>query len=92
MLNPPAGADPGALARLLADPAHRLLRAKGFVRRGDGAMAAIQVVGNRWTVTEAPAEARSGLVCIGLKGQVDVAAVRREVAEAATVRTGTDTP
>ncbi len=92
MLNPPAGADPEALARLLADPAHRLLRAKGFVRQADGAMAAIQVVGNRWTVTEAPAEARSGLVCIGLKGQVDVAAVRREVAEAATVRTGTDTP
>ena len=81
-LDPPAGADPDALARLLADPAHRLLRAKGFVRRADGAMAAIQVVGSRWAVSEAPPEAPTGLVCIGLKGQADLAAVQRAVAEA----------
>ena len=82
-LDPPAGADPEALARLLADPAHCLLRAKGFVRRADGAMAAIQVVGNRWTVSEAPAGARLGLVCIGMKGQADLTAVARAVAETA---------
>ena len=81
-LDPPAGADPAALARLLADPAHRLLRAKGFVRRADGAMAAVQVVGNRWTVSDAPAGAQLGLVCIGMKGQADLAAIRRAVAEA----------
>ncbi len=81
-LDPPPDADPDALARLLADPAHRLLRAKGFVRQADGAMAAIQVVGNRWTVSEAPADAVPGLVCIGLKGQADLAAVQRAVGEA----------
>ena len=81
-LDPPAGAEPEALARLLADPAHRLLRAKGFVRRADGAMAAIQVVGNRWTVSDAEPEVAPGLVCIGLKGQADPAAVRRAVGEA----------
>ena len=81
-LDPPAGAGPDALARLLADPARRLLRAKGFIRRADGAMAALQVVGNRWTVSEAPPGAVPGLVCIGLKGQADLAAVRRAVAEA----------
>ena len=80
-LDPPAGADPEALARILADPAHRLLRAKGFARRSGGAMAAIQVVGNRWTVSEAPADAMAGLVCIGLKGQADPAAVQRAIAE-----------
>ncbi|MYF08730.1 MAG: GTP-binding protein [Rhodospirillaceae bacterium] len=81
-LDPPAGADPEALARLLADPGHRLLRAKGFVRRADGAMAAIQVVGNRWTVSEAPPEAPVGLVCIGMKEQADPAAIRRAIREA----------
>ena len=80
-LDPPAGADPEALARILADPAHRLLRAKGFARRSGGAMAAIQVVGNRWTVSEAPADAVAGLICIGLKGQADPAAVQQALAE-----------
>jgi len=89
-LDPPAAADPDALARLLADPANRLLRAKGFVRRPDGTMAALQVVGNRWTVSEAPADAPAGLVCIGMKGQADPAAIRRAVreAEAGTPATG----
>ena len=79
-LDAPDGADPDALARLLADPAHRLLRAKGFVRRPGGAMAGIQVVGNRWTVADAPGDAPPGLVCIGLRGEVDREAVRRAVA------------
>ena len=83
-LDPPAWADPETLARILADPAYRLLRAKGFVRRPDGVMAALQVVGNRWTVSEAPPEAPLGLVCIGLKGQADLAAVQRAVREAGT--------
>ena len=83
-LDPPAGVDPEALARLLVDPAHRLLRAKGFVRRPDGAMAALQVVGSRWTVSDAPAGALPGLVCIGLKDQADPAAVRRAIREAET--------
>ena len=79
-LDPPGGADPELAARTLADPAYRLLRAKGFVRRPDGSMAAIQVVGNRWAVSDAAAEAPAGLVCIGLKGQVDLAAIQRALA------------
>ena len=80
-LDPPAGTDPEALARILADPAYRLLRAKGFVRQPGGEMAVIQVVGNRWTVAKAPGDATVGLVCIGLKGQTDPAAVQRAIAE-----------
>jgi len=76
-LDPPDGADPEAVARILADPAHRLLRAKGFLRRPGGAMAALQTVGSRWAVSNAPAGAPAGLVCIGLKGQADIAALRR---------------
>ena len=82
-LDPPPSADPAALARALADPALNLLRAKGFVRRPDGAMAAVQVVGNRWAVADAAPDAPAGLVCIGLRDRVDPAAIRRSVAACA---------
>ena len=78
-LDPPDGAEPEALARILADPAHGLLRAKGFARRPDGGMAAIQVVGSRWTVSDAPPNAPAGLICIGLEGRTDFAALRRAI-------------
>ncbi len=78
-LDPPAGSEPESLARILADPAHGLLRAKGFARRPDGGMAAIQVVGSRWTVSDAPANAPAGLVCIGLEGRTDMAALRQAI-------------
>ena len=78
-LDPPADADPEALARILADPAHGLLRAKGFMRRPGGAMAAIQTVGSRWTVSDAPPNAPAGLICIGLEGRTDLAALRRAI-------------
>ena len=80
-LDPPAGAEPEALARILADPAHGLLRAKGFMRRPGGGMAAIQTVGSRWTVTDAPAKAPAGLVCIGLEARTDFARLRRAVSD-----------
>ena len=79
-LDPPAGADPEALARLLADPAHGLLRAKGFMRRPGAGMAAIQIVGSRWTVSDAPPDAPAGLVCIGLEAQADFEALKQAVA------------
>ncbi len=75
--DPPDGAEPEALARILADPAHGLLRAKGFMRRPGGGMAAIQTVGNRWSVSEAPPNASAGLICIGLEAQTDFSALRR---------------
>ena len=78
-LDPPEGAEPEALARILADPAHGLLRAKGFMPRPGGGMAAIQTVGNRRTVSEAPADAPAGLVCIGLEARTDFTALRRAI-------------
>ncbi len=60
-----------SLAERLADEQCALLRAKGFVMHEDGKIKLIQVVGNRWSVSDAPtslaAESVSlGLVCIGL--------------------------
>ena len=78
-LDPPEGAEPEALARILADPAHGLLRAKGFLRRPGAGTAAIQTVGNRWTVSDAPPDAPTGLVCIGLEERTDFATLRRAV-------------
>ncbi len=80
-LAPPAGAEPEALARILADPAHGLLRAKGFMRRPDGAMAAVQTVGNRRAISDAPANAPAGLVCIALEARTDFAALRKAVSD-----------
>ena len=80
-LEPPEGAEPEALARILADPTHGLLRAKGFMRRPDGGMSAIQTVGNRWAVSDAPPDVPAGLICIGLEGQADFAALRRAVSD-----------
>ena len=80
-LDPPEGAEPEALARILADPAHGLLRAKGFMPRPGGGMAAIQTVGSRWTVSDAPAKAPAGLVCIGLEARTDFPALRRAVSD-----------
>ncbi len=77
--DPPVGTQPEALARLLADPTHGLLRAKGFIRRPDGAMAAVEIVGSRWIVTDAPANAPAGLVCIGLEDRTDFTALRQSL-------------
>lgn len=70
--------DVKALTAALADPALGLLRAKGFVAGQDDKVYAVQVVGSRVNVTTAPAGAgKAGLVVIGLRGSIDLAAVER---------------
>lgn len=54
------------IAERLADPALQLVRAKGFVRTALG-MQAVQVVGRRWSVSQAPEGAKAGLVVISQK-------------------------
>lgn len=58
--------DAEAVAQKLADPSLKLIRAKGFVRTPDG-MRAIHTVGRRWTVSDAPVGATSGVVVIAEK-------------------------
>lgn len=56
--------DPEAFAQSLIDAG--FIRAKGFVRRTDGTLATIQVVGKRWDVTNAPDGVKPGVVGIAL--------------------------
>ena len=68
-------ADPGKLARTLAEGAYGVVRAKGWVQGRDG-MSLIQIVGSQWEVTPAAPSARSGIVCIGPKDRLDIAGLK----------------
>jgi G3E family GTPase len=59
----------------LTAPDSGVLRAKGFLQDKDGRLVILQVVGRRFEITDAPADATPGtLVVIGLLGQLDRAA------------------
>lgn len=58
--------DAEAVAQKLADPALKLIRSKGFVHTSAG-MRAIHTVARRWTVSDAPVGATSGVVVIAEK-------------------------
>jgi len=77
----PEPIDVEALARFLADPALGLLRAKGIIDDASGRHVTLQMVGARFEIEQAPETAQSGaLVMIGLRGQLDRAAIERHVA------------
>lgn len=67
------------LSASLASPELGLLRAKGFVRDLNGNLRTIQVVGHRYETTSAPPDAKPGLVCIGLKTEVNRVALERHL-------------
>ncbi|GHF51793.1 CobW family GTP-binding protein [Seohaeicola zhoushanensis] len=74
VLTPAASEDAAGLARQIATGPYGVVRAKGWLRTPEG-MALIQVAGRQGTATPASPESREGLVCIGLKGQLDIAAL-----------------
>ena len=61
--------DAHSLAVALASEHFGLIRAKGCVVDTNGQSHAIQVVGRRWNVSDAPNNMKPGLVCIGLRGR-----------------------
>ncbi len=65
------------LALELVDPALGVVRAKGLMRDRDGTPRSLQLVGSRTEVRESghADPARGRLVCIGLRGQLDRAAI-----------------
>jgi G3E family GTPase len=73
--------DPERLATGLACADAGLLRAKGFVRRHDGAFVTVHVVGQRWSIEPAPdgIEGPGRLVCIGVAEQINEAAIMAAV-------------
>ena len=58
--------DANIVAQKLADPEFNLLRSKGFVPTPSG-LQAIQTVGRRWSVTDAPPDAKPGVGVIAEK-------------------------
>lgn len=74
-ITPDTPCDAAQLAKDLTDPALGLVRAKGHVTDISGKTALIQLVGQRAEVSFAGGDAGSGLICIGLKGQMDPAAI-----------------
>ncbi len=64
------------LAEKLADKQCGLVRAKGFVLDHDNAFKTIQVVGRRWSVTDAPAGIEPGVVCIAASQSLSEAHIR----------------
>jgi G3E family GTPase len=80
----PPSVDVAALAARLAVPTLGILRAKAIVDAGERRLA-LHVVGARVSIDEAPATAQPSeqadrLVAIGVRGQLDGAAIRRTVA------------
>jgi G3E family GTPase len=57
------------LAQKLASEDYGLIRAKGFATSLSGQKMLIQVVGNRWDVSDAPAHMADGIVCLGYKDE-----------------------
>lgn len=67
------------VAQQLARAEAGLMRAKGFVRTAAGELMTIQVVGQRYSVTPAPAGVRPGIVCIGARADVNHDLIRNSV-------------
>ncbi len=70
--------DAESVAETLADPVLNLVRAKGFVPTHEG-MRAIQTVGRRWTVSQAPSGAQSGVVIITEKQNSSLSALAKKI-------------
>ncbi|MEM7259818.1 MAG: CobW family GTP-binding protein [Pseudomonadota bacterium] len=80
-LEVPALLVPQQVAELLAVQQPQVLRAKGFVQDPSGTLKTIQVVGRRWAVSDAPPQARAGIVCIGLTDSLCTTALNRALTD-----------
>ncbi len=80
--------DVEALARALALPECGLVRAKGVLRDADGSLKTLHVVGARFEVVRysGSGEIETGIVCIGLRGRSDRAAIEAGLACSAALR------
>lgn len=77
----PCPCDAAMLATRLADPLLGLVRAKGFVEDLSGRRALVQLAGQRSEVTFPSEPGAAGLICIGLKERLNVAALEDLAAE-----------
>ena len=83
--SPHSPLDLGMLARSLAHPECGLVRAKGVLRDRDGSLKTLHLVGARFEVTPyaGPADAATGLACIGLRQHFSHDAIQSALGNAA---------
>ena len=84
----PGGCSPETVGRLLAERFDSVIRAKGFVAGNDGETRTVQVVGHRFSVSDAPDDATPGLVIIGFK-PFDSVAIQQALLQ--SIRRATET-
>ncbi len=84
VLNVPKPVDPYAIAERLACADLGLVRAKGFVTDPEGRTKTIQVVARRWSVDDAPAAAKTGMVAIAQSGRTTQAKLDSALKSAAS--------
>jgi G3E family GTPase len=70
--------DADHIAETLASAVLGLVRAKGCVPTSSG-LKAIQIVGRRWSVTDAPQSAQTGVVVIAQAGKLDLQLIEQEL-------------
>ncbi len=71
-------------ARELTTTMPWLIRSKGFIKATDGVMKTLQIVGHRWTISDAPDGVAAGLVVIGPSETFDLEAVKSLAAASLT--------
>lgn len=62
--------DVESLVKKLADENFGIIRAKGFATSLTGQKKLVQIVGNRWEVSEAADHMEDGIVCLGFKSEL----------------------
>ena len=82
-LTPKNPVDVEALAKALAGEDFGLIRAKGFATSLSGQKTLIQVVGNRWSTSEAADHKADGIVCLGFKNEISKVQIHCSEYEAA---------
>ena len=70
-LCPSTTLDLRAVAQALIAADVGLLRAKGFLRSNSGELHTLQIVGQRFDISPAPANVNAGFVCIGMREQLN---------------------
>lgn len=82
---PDSALDLARLAQELVRPEFGVLRAKGLLRDRDGSSRLLQLVGARWEIdAHESADVLPGrLACVGIKGNIDAAAIAAAIARAA---------
>lgn len=73
--------DADLLAKDLASAKFNLIRAKGFADNLLGERVSIQLVGRRWSVSDASVNTSTGLVVIGYKSNLDIAAIQNLIVD-----------